>query len=119
MDKYFHCPRVRPGIRMLQQEHELRDDLVLIPGDCFPDYMIAAVYNRLDLFSQLLKFLGIPLPSDWRQRVIAGANPNISGTFSANLGIDGDRRDHLSDAEKLLFSVVAPTLRQALGYDEA
>jgi len=72
-----------------------------------------------DYFSQLLGFLGIPLPSDWRQRVIAGANPNISGTFSANLGIDGNRRDHLSDAEKLLFSVVAPTLRAALGYDEA
>ena len=72
-----------------------------------------------DYFGALLKFLGVALPSDWRQRVITGSDPNLSITSSANLGIDGNRRDRLYDSEKILFSVVAPTLRQALGYEKA
>ena len=69
-------------------------------------------------FQDILDLLQIDRPRDWRQRVSSGSAPEISTTFSGNLGPDVDRRNHLLESEKALFSLVAPHLREILGYEQ-
>ena len=57
------------------------------------------------------------VPEDWKDRVLTGADPKLSATFLQNLGLRVERRTHLRDSERLLFSAVVPTLRGVLGYE--
>ena len=67
-------------------------------------------------FAEMLCFLDIDVPSDWRDRVLCGCDPKIALNYSPNLGVALNLRDHLLDHEKQMFSLVAPRLRETLGY---
>jgi hypothetical protein len=69
-------------------------------------------------FQPLFDFCGIEAPEDWRGRVVAGADRRISLTSTENLGVTTHvvRRRELTEGQKKLFAVVAPGLREALGY---
>jgi len=53
IDKYFHYLGMRPDIRDLAQEYDFGRSLVLVRGVDHPDYASAAVYNPLDLQSDV------------------------------------------------------------------
>jgi len=68
-------------------------------------------------FSRLLNHLNIDMPSDWRQRVAAGADRKISSTSPENVAGAINERKELSPGNQALFLATAPTLHEALGYD--
>lgn len=53
IDKYFHYLGMRPDIRYLAQEYDFGKSLVLVKGVGHPDYASVAVYNPLDLQSDV------------------------------------------------------------------
>jgi hypothetical protein len=53
IDKYFQYLRMRPDIRYMAKEHRFGRSLILIRGDRYPDYASAAIYNPLDLRSDV------------------------------------------------------------------
>lgn len=69
-------------------------------------------------FSSVLQDCGIsPLPNDWRQRVLIGADRKQSGTARENLvGPANDVPDELPDEQKKLVDYALPGLRDLLGY---
>ena len=70
------------------------------------------------VFGEIFDFLQVPLPSDWRQRVRAGAAEELSTTHPGNLTFCSmleDRRTLLPE-ERRLLNIVAPGLCEALGY---
>ena len=70
-------------------------------------------------FADLLAKCGIEkLPSDWRERVLVGSDRTQSGTARENLaGQKVDVPDELPDIQKKMGNMIAPGLRNALGYD--
>jgi hypothetical protein len=71
-----------------------------------------------DYFADLLEGCGIgPLPQNWRERVLVGADRRQSGTARENLtGIRVTLPESLPDKHKRLIEYVAPGLRGILGY---
>lgn len=68
-------------------------------------------------FASLFDACGIALPSDWRERVRIGSDPNESGTARDNLtGITKDLPASLSERHRALVDYQAPGLRSLLGY---
>lgn len=68
-------------------------------------------------FAQLLTDCGIPVPDDWRERVIIGSDKAQSSTSRDNLNVDDTRLpNELPDAQKQLVEFAAPGLRALLGY---
>jgi Sulfotransferase domain len=66
-------------------------------------------------FASLLAACGLEMPSDWQERVEAGADRGLSDTASDDFDVRGDR-NYLIESEKALFASVAPKLREVLGY---
>lgn len=67
-------------------------------------------------FRQLLADCGLELPSDWRERVEAGADPKESRTARENLKVTVEVPKVLSDTHKRVVDFHAPGLRELLGY---
>ena len=69
-------------------------------------------------FSALFNACGIdPVPANWRERVVTGADRRQSGTARENLsGIRVELPETLPDKHKQMIEYVAPGLRQVLGY---
>ncbi|MDX1536124.1 hypothetical protein [Arsukibacterium sp.] len=69
-------------------------------------------------FADLLQPLGLAkLPADWRERVLAGADKEQSGTYRENLaGQKVELPAVLPDMQKQLVEYAAPGLRRLLGY---
>lgn len=67
-------------------------------------------------FTGILRFLDIDIPPNWRDRVLCGSDPRIARNYSPNLPVAVNLRRHLLDHEKQMFSLVAPRLREILGY---
>jgi hypothetical protein len=69
-------------------------------------------------FEALLAKCGIDeLPSDWRERVLVGSDRKQSGTARENLaGLKVDIPDELPDVQKKMVDMIAPGLRDILGY---
>lgn len=68
-------------------------------------------------FRGLLDACGIDLPDDWRERVQIGSDRKQSGTASENLsGINVEFPKELPDIQKKMVDMVAPGLREILGY---
>lgn len=69
-------------------------------------------------FTDILSFLCIPKPEDWRTRVIAGSDRAISSTSSEKIESNspGLERKGLNNFEKNIVNIVAPNLRSILGY---
>ena len=68
-------------------------------------------------FRALLNACGIELPEDWRERVRIGSDRKQSGTARENLtGVSVEFPKALPDAQKAMVEMVAPGLRQILGY---
>lgn len=67
-------------------------------------------------FRQLLADCGLDLPTDWRERVEAGADRRESRTASENLNVTADLPSVLSDIHKRIVDFHAPGLRALLGY---
>ena len=69
-------------------------------------------------FKQLLDDCGIPMPDDWRERVLIGSDKAQSGTARDNLTVDDSRiPKELGDQHKQLINYAVPGLRALLGYD--
>lgn len=70
------------------------------------------------LIADLLAAAGIARPSDWRERVITGADRRKSRTARENLGMPRGLvfPDVLPDTQKALVDYHAPGLRRLLGY---
>jgi hypothetical protein len=49
IDKYFHYNNMRPDIRQLAHANDFSNELVLVRGNRFDDYMSAAVYNAPEI----------------------------------------------------------------------
>jgi hypothetical protein len=84
--------------------------------------MVAAL-RRLDTreselyFARLLDACGIAMPTDWRERVLIGADRRQSATARENLNaIEAELPDELPEAQKRLVNYAAPGLRELLGY---
>ena len=69
-----------------------------------------------EYFATLLTSCGIPVPSDWRERVRIGSDPKLSGTARQNLSGAVDLPEQLPDKHKRLVDYAAPGLRELLGY---
>lgn len=68
-------------------------------------------------FQNLLAACGIAIPDDWRERVVAGADREQSGTAREKLtGIAVELPEELGDKHKALIAYHAPGLRMLLGY---
>ncbi|MDR6624228.1 hypothetical protein [Caulobacter segnis] len=67
-------------------------------------------------FSGLLEDCGLALPTDWRDRVEAGADPRESRTARENLKVTVEMPTTLSDIHKRVVDFHAPGLRSLLGY---
>ncbi len=67
-------------------------------------------------FSRLLADCGLELPTDWRERVEAGADPRQSRTARDNLKVTAEMPTTLSDTHKRVVDFHAPGLRALLGY---
>jgi 4-amino-4-deoxy-L-arabinose transferase-like glycosyltransferase len=57
LDKYHHYLRMRPDIRTLSRGRGFGRSLVFVRGERFPDYASAAIYNPLDLTSNVPIFV--------------------------------------------------------------
>jgi hypothetical protein len=69
-------------------------------------------------FRGLLDACGIALPDDWRERVLIGSDRKQSGTARENLtGVEVEFPKVLPDPQKAMVDMVAPGLRQILGYE--
>ncbi len=69
-------------------------------------------------FRSLLETCGIDLPDDWRERVRIGSDRKQSGTARENLtGVNVEFPKALPDAQKAMVDMVAPGLREILGYN--
>jgi hypothetical protein len=70
-----------------------------------------------DFFRDLLRFCGVDLPADWRERVLIGSDPKQSGTARENLvGVAAEIPKELPEMQKRLVEFAAPGLRALLGY---
>lgn len=70
-----------------------------------------------DFFARLFDAAGIGRPSDWRERVRIGSERKQSGTARENLtGVDVEFPAELPHLQKKMVDLVAPGLRQLLGY---
>ena len=84
--------------------------------------LLAAVMNLESkdseaYFRSLLEACGIDLPDDWRERVRIGSDRKQSGTARENLtGVAVEFPKVLPDAQKAMVDMVAPGLREILGY---
>ena len=68
-------------------------------------------------FRDLLDACGIEMPEDWRERVRVGSDRKQSGTASENLsGLTIEFPKVLPDLQKKMVDMVAPGLREILGY---
>jgi len=68
-------------------------------------------------FRSLLETCGIEMPDDWRERVRIGSDRKQSGTARENLtGVTVEFPKVLPDAQKAMVEMVAPGLRELLGY---
>jgi hypothetical protein len=67
-------------------------------------------------FRQLLADCGLALPSDWRDRVEAGADPKESRTARENLKVTVEVPKVLSETHRRVVDFHAPGLRALLGY---
>ena len=68
-------------------------------------------------FRSLLETCGIEMPADWRERVRIGSDRKQSGTARENLtGVNVEFPKVLPDAQKAMVDMVAPGLREMLGY---
>jgi hypothetical protein len=68
-------------------------------------------------FSDLLGFLGIDMPADWRERVRIGSDRKQSGTARENLaGPEQDVPNELPEVQKQLVELQLPGMRSLLGY---
>lgn len=68
-------------------------------------------------FRSLLETCGIEMPDDWRERVRIGSDRKQSGTARENLsGVNIEFPKQLPDAQKAMVDMVAPGLRELLGY---
>lgn len=67
-----------------------------------------------EFFRSVLSVLELDLPSDWKERIIAGSRCELSTTDSSDNPFAKIRK--LSKSHKVLFHVVAPGLRAAIGY---
>jgi hypothetical protein len=68
-------------------------------------------------FTDLLGFLSINMPADWRERVRVGSDRKQSGTARENLaGSKHDVPDELPEAQKQLVELQLPGVREFLGY---
>ena len=84
--------------------------------------LVAAVKN-LDspstdkFFGDLFEACGIDRPDDWRERVRVGSDRKQSGTARENLhGVEVEFPSELPDLQKRMVDMVAPGLRELLGY---
>jgi hypothetical protein len=69
-------------------------------------------------FDDILTFLGIAKPSDWRERVRTGADREQSGTARENLsGIREVIPSELPELQKRLVDHMLPGVRELLGYE--
>ncbi len=84
--------------------------------------LIAAVKDldsasAAQFFAGLFDAAGIDRPDDWRERVRTGSDRKQSGTARENLtGVSVDFPAELPDLQKKMVEMVAPGLRQLLGY---
>lgn len=68
-------------------------------------------------FADLFRHCSISMPSDWRERVVTGADRSQSGTARENLVLpEYPIPDELPDIQKKVVEAAAPGLRAALGY---
>jgi hypothetical protein len=68
-------------------------------------------------FANLFKACGIDRPDDWRERVRIGSDRKQSGTARENLtGVGVNFPSELPDLQKRMIEMVAPGLRELLGY---
>ena len=67
-------------------------------------------------FRQLLADCGLDLPTDWRDRVEAGADPRESRTARENLQVTAEVPKVLSETHKRVVDFHASGLRELLGY---
>jgi hypothetical protein len=68
-------------------------------------------------FANLLNACGIERPDDWRERVRIGSDRKQSGTARENLtGVERQFPDELPEMQKRMVDMVAPGLRELLGY---
>ncbi|MEM9233200.1 MAG: hypothetical protein AAGA69_03060 [Pseudomonadota bacterium] len=68
-------------------------------------------------FTELLSFMGIELPDDWRARVAVGSDRKQSGTARENLKLQGQEVPSvLPDMQRKLVDYTNPGLREILGY---
>lgn len=63
-------------------------------------------------FGSLFNSMGIVLPTDWKERVLAGSNPEGSPTYYSGA------RSELTEYQHLLANAEAPSLRKILGYQQ-
>lgn len=69
-------------------------------------------------FETMFRKVGIELPVDWADRVIAGADPEKSGTARQNLKGDlSNIPDELTVMQKALVDSYIPNVRNLLGYN--
>jgi hypothetical protein len=68
-------------------------------------------------FTSLFEACGIERPDDWRERVRIGSDRKQSGTARENLtGVSIEFPRELPDLQKKMVDMVAPGLRELLGY---
>lgn len=85
--------------------------------------LVAAVKNLESesadqYFASLLDACGIDRPDDWQERVGIGSDRKQSGTARENLhGVEVEFPSELPDLQKRMVEMVAPGMRQLLGYE--
>ena len=68
-------------------------------------------------FAGLFEACGIERPNDWRERVRIGSDRKQSGTARENLtGVSVEFPSQLPDLQKKMVDMVAPGMRELLGY---
>jgi len=86
------------------------EDLVKAVKDVEGDYADC-------FFAELLEACGIDRPDDWRERVRIGSDRKQSGTARENLtGVEIEFPSELPELQKRMVDMVAPGLREILGY---
>jgi hypothetical protein len=68
-------------------------------------------------FGELFEACGIERPDDWRERVRIGSDRKQSGTARENLtGVTVEFPSELPDMQRKMVDMVAPGLRELIGY---
>jgi hypothetical protein len=68
-------------------------------------------------FAEIFEVAGIERPDDWQERVRIGSDRKQSGTARENLtGVSVEFPSELPDLQKKMVELVAPGLRELLGY---